>query len=111
MSALLLVYLLGSLLLAALSLPLLAGKVKPNPFYGFRVPQTLENPALWYATNKYFARRQLVVGLLEAAAAVGLYFWPGISVDAYTLACLGLFVVIFGIAIAQGWRHTKSLGS
>jgi hypothetical protein len=110
MLTLLLVFCLGSLLTAALSLPLLAGKVKPNGFYGFRVRQTLENPEVRYAANRYFAKRQLAVGLLEGAAAVGLYFWPGISLDAYALACLGVFVVLFGIAIVQGFRYMKSLG-
>jgi hypothetical protein len=111
MFPILLVYCIGGLLLTALSLPLLAGKIKPNPIYGFRVPQTLENPDLWYATNKYFARYQLVVGLVEVLAAAGLYFWPAISVDGYALACLGVFVVIFGIALVQGFRYMKNPGS
>ena len=109
MQTLLFVYVGGSLFLALLALPLIAEKVKPNPFYGFRVPQTLENPALWYPTNKYFAKRLLVVGLVEALAALGLYFWPGISVDAYAFSCLGVFLALFIPAIVQGWRYMKTL--
>lgn len=108
MLTLLILYCLGGLFLSAVSLPLLAGKIKPNGLYGFRVSQTLENPQLWYAVNRHFARRLLVVGLLEAAAAAGLYFWPGISLDAYALACLGVFLVVFGIAVAQSWRYMQS---
>lgn len=107
MFVLLALYAGGSLVLALLSLPLLAGKVKPNPFYGFRVQQTLEDPEVWYATNRYFARYQLAAALVELFAAVGLYFWPGISVDAYALACLGVFVLAFGFGVFKGWRYMK----
>jgi hypothetical protein len=109
MQTLLFIYVGGGLLLALISLPLIAEKVKPNPFYGFRVPQTLENPTLWYATNKYFARRLLAVGIIETIAAFGLYFWPGISVDAYALAVLGVFLVLFIPSFFQGWRYMKTL--
>jgi len=108
MQTLLFIYLGGGLLLALLSLPLIAQKVKPNPFYGFRVPQTLENPDLWYATNKYFAKRQLAAGLLEAGAALGLSYWPGISVDVYAWACLGVFLALFIPALVQSWHYMKT---
>ncbi len=109
MQVLLFMYVGGGLFLALIALPLIAKKVKPNPFYGFRVPQTLENPALWYPTNKYFGKRLLVVGLVEALAAIGLSFWPSISVDAYAYAVLGVFVALFIPAIIQGWRYMKTL--
>ncbi len=103
------VYTGGGLLLALISLPLIAGKVKPNPFYGFRVPLTLENPEIWYATNKYFAKRQLIVALIEIGAAIGLYFWPNITMDVYALSVLAVFIVAFSVASIQGWRYMKTL--
>ena len=109
MQALLFLYVVGGLLLALLSLPLIAGKIKPNPYYGFRVPFTMGNPEIWYATNKYFAKRQLVVGLIEAAAATGLYFLPSITIDTYALSILGIFVVMFAVVFVQGWRCMKAL--
>ena len=99
----------GGLLLALLSLPLIARKIKPNPYYGFRVSATMENPEIWYTVNQYFAKRQLAVALIEIASATGLYYWPGIKVDAYALSVLGVLVVTFSIAIIQGWRHIKKL--
>jgi len=110
MQTLLYIYTGGGVLLALLSLPLIQGKIKPNPFYGFRVPRTLETPELWFAVNKYFARRQLIVALVEVAAAIGLYFWPNISIDGYALSALGIFVAAFSIAFIQGWRYLKTLG-
>ena len=100
----------GGLLLGLLSLPLMMRKIKPNPYYGFRVSATLENPEIWYTVNQYFAKRQLVAALIEIASATGLYYWPGITVDAYALSVLGVFVVTFSIAIIQGWRYIKKLG-
>ena len=70
MQALLFIYIGGGLLLAALSLLFIAGNIKPNPYYGFRAPLTLENPEIWYAANTYFAKRQLVVALIEVATAI-----------------------------------------
>jgi hypothetical protein len=109
MQALLFLYVVGGLLLALLSLPLIAGKIKPNPYYGFRVPYALDNPEIWYSTNKYFAKRQLVVGMIEAAAATALYFLPNITVYTYALSVLGVFVLMFTVALVQGWRYMKTL--
>jgi len=109
MQELFFIYAGGGLLLALISLPLIAGKVKPNPYYGFRVPQTLDNPEIWYATNKFFAKRQLVVALIMVIAAAGLYFWPNITVDAYALSVLAVFVIAFSIAFIQGWGYMKTL--
>ena len=111
MQTLLFVYVTGGLFLALIAVPLMAGKIKPNPYYGFRVPQTLENPALWYPANKYFARRQFAVGLIFTLASIALYFWPGISVDAYALGSLGVFLVLFIPALVQSWQYMKSLQS
>jgi hypothetical protein len=109
MQTLFLVYVGGGILLALLAVPLMAGKVKPNPFYGFRVPATLENPELWYATNKFFARRQVAVALIVISAAVGLSFLPNISTDTYALSILTVFIITFAVAIFQSWRYLKSL--
>ena len=109
MQTLFYIYTGGGLLLALLSLPLMMRKIKPNPYYGFRVSATLENPEIWYTVNQYFAKRQLAAALIEIASATGLYFWPDITVDTYALSVLGVFVVTFSIAIIQGWRHIKKL--
>ena len=109
MQTLFLMYLISGILLALLSLPLLAGKIKPNPFYGFRVKATLENTEVWYAVNKFFAQRQLGVALVEIIATLGFYSWPNISVDGYALSVLAAFVLAFSIAFLQSWRYLNSL--
>ncbi len=41
------------LVLAAVSLPLILGKVPPNPTYGFRTRLTLSSPDIWYPANAF----------------------------------------------------------
>lgn len=108
MQTLVYLYVGSSVFLAIISLPLIVRKVKPNPFYGFRIQQTLEDSEVWYEINQYFAKRLFVVGLLETASLLGFYFIPNISLDNYALSCLGIFVVLFSIAMFQSWRHMRS---
>ncbi len=67
-------YVLIGCLFIALAVPLIQGRVKPNPFYGFRVRKTLNDRDTWYAVNAYFGRRFAVIGLLVAVA--GIVFSP-----------------------------------
>ena len=111
MQSLLIIYVGGGLILALISLPLSYGKIKPNSLYGFRIPATLEDPDLWYPVNQYAAKRLLIVGLVMIAAAIGLYFWPGISVDEYAYAFLGIFLAAIIIVIIQSVRYLRRLQS
>jgi uncharacterized membrane protein len=96
MLTLLVLYCLAGCLLIGLALPLLRRKISPNPFYGFRVKATLDDPRIWYAVNEFAARCLIVAGSSILVAAVGLYALPGISVDAYALGCLSVFGIVFG---------------
>ncbi len=109
MTTLLILHVASGVLLMALSLPLLWEKVPPNGLYGFRVKATLENPRIWYAANKFAAKRLLVAGAVFVVAAVILYFIPGVGVDTYSLGCLFLFAVPFIIGLVQSIRYVKSL--
>jgi len=99
----------SGLLLAGLSIPLITGKIKPNGLYGFRVKATMENPALWYAMNRYSGWRLLVAGLVTVAGAIGLYLVPAISLDTYALACLGMFGVAFIGGLVQSILYLRRI--
>ena len=109
MTTLLIVYISAGTLLILLSIPLYVGKIPPNPIYGFRVPQTLDNPELWYKVNRYSARFLMLTGLLTILAAVLLYLIPGIRVDAYALGCLAAFSAEFIIGLALSFRYMKKV--
>jgi hypothetical protein len=102
-------YIVFGLLQISISLPLIREKVKPNPWYGFRIKATLENPRIWYAINKHFGQRLLVTAVGFLIGAVGLYFVPGINTDGYALICLGIFVVFFMIGMGQSLSYLKAL--
>lgn len=108
MQALIIVYVGGSLLLIALSIPMWAGKVRPNWWYGFRIKETLENPRLWDAVNRHAGKRLFITGAGTLAAAVGLVLVPDINVDGYALGCLAVFLILFLVGMAQSFRFLRT---
>jgi uncharacterized membrane protein len=102
-------YAVGGILLALISIPMVLGWVPPNPIYGFRVPGTLENRDLWYAVNKYAGKYLLVTGLLSTVGALAFYHLPGISLDSYAWACLAIVMLGLILAFVQGMRYLASL--
>ncbi len=68
------------LLVAVLAVPLLLEWVPPNRFYGFRTPETLGSPQLWYDVNSATGWALLLAGLLGLAGACAVAFlgteWP-----------------------------------
>jgi SdpI/YfhL protein family len=109
MVVLMLMFLFSGLLLAALSVPMILGKIPPNGLYGFRLKKTMENPEVWYPVNAYSGKWLLVAGLGQALAASGIYFIPGISIDAYAYAVLGVWLGIFATALIASIRYLDSL--
>jgi uncharacterized membrane protein len=101
MSILLYMYVGAGLLLAVLAIPLILGKIPPNPVYGMRTSSTMSDPKLWYPANRYTGKWLFGTGIVVMISSVGLYIIPGLSVDAYALSCLAVFVVFFGVGI---WR-------
>jgi len=109
LSTLLYLYIGSGLLLSALSIPLILGKIPPNGLYGFRVPQTLNNPDLWYPVNTYAGWRLLAAGLGTILVALILYFIPGITLDAFALACMCAFFLMLGVGLGQSLLFLKRL--
>jgi uncharacterized membrane protein len=97
------------ILLALISLPMIARKIKPNPFYGYRVRKTLENPEIWYDANEYSGRQLFVAGVVIAIFSMVLPFLPGISLSLYS-GLGGLVNVIFLIiAFVRSSAYLKGL--
>jgi uncharacterized membrane protein len=108
METLLVLYSIGGLVLAGLSVPLILHKIPPNGLYGFRIPATVNNPALWYKVNAFAGRRLLAVGLVTAIGSIVLYYTVDSSVDAYALSCLGLFLALFLWAIISSYLYMRT---
>jgi hypothetical protein len=106
MEILLLLFVCSGLILVGLSIPLIMGKIGPNPWYGFRVKRTLSDPAVWYAVNAYSAKWLLAVGIVNVVAAVVLYFVPEIDVAVYASSC-GV-IAVAGLAVGRSFRASGS---
>lgn len=108
MLILLFVFLLMSLIMALISIPLIMRKVEPNLFYGFRIRKTLENRELWFDVNEFFAWHLLIISGMEAFASIGLYILPGINPELYALSVMVVFIVAFTMAMSQTMRYMNS---
>ena len=101
-------YVIAGISLALLGLPLLFGLVGPNPIYGFRLPQTFKDKALWYAVNRYGARWLIAAGLATVGGAVLFSYIPGITVDGYALAVLGVLALVSLTGMVQTVRFMRA---
>jgi uncharacterized membrane protein len=109
MATLITLYVGAGLLLIGLSVPLIRRKVRPNGWYGFRVPQTRVDPDIWYAANAYAGKHLLGVGVVTVLTAVGLYRVPGITLDTYALACAGIILAALAVCVIQCFRYLAKL--
>ena len=109
MPAIAIVYVLLGLLLVGLSVPLMRGKVKPNPWYGFRIHLTLDNPDLWYPANAWAGRRLLAVGVGMTVGACLSFLIPDVWLPTYFLVIAGLLVAGLILITALGVRYVGSL--
>ena len=85
MALLVALYVVIAVVTMLVALPLMRGRLPPNPWVGFRTPRTLRDPALWYAVNAYGGRLLFAVGVAFLAAAVVLAFVPGIDAGGYAV--------------------------
>jgi uncharacterized membrane protein len=111
MATILVLYVGLGILIVLISLPLLFEKVPPNPSYGFRLPPALDDPRIWYPTNKYSAKWLILAGASAVAAAVALDFVPGITLDVYALGCLAAFAVVMIVGLVQSVRYMRSIAT
>ena len=107
MTFLLIVFLVSGAILIGISIPLIQGRVRPNPWYGFRVRRTLEDPKVWYPVNSYSAWRILGVGLVEIVVATALYFVPALGVAKYASIVGSVVVAALIIALIQSFRYLR----
>ncbi len=103
-------YVVLGLLMSGLSVPLILNRVKPNPWYGFRVPKTLSDPDIWYKANHYAGVRLFAAGLVCAAGAAAVYaLLPSLSLDIFSYTVLGIGLLALGGAVAASFIYLNSL--
>jgi uncharacterized membrane protein len=100
-----LIFVATGLAIAAIALPLWAGRVPPNRWYGFRTRKTLKNSQVWYWANAYGGRLMVGSGIITALGALCLRGLPWLTRDAssYEMACA---LVLIGTSV---WVTVRSL--
>ena len=88
----------SSMIIGLLSVPMMAGDVKPNNFYGIRLPASFKKAGHWAEINEYGGRVFLFWSVFQAVLAlVALAFfrknkWTRVFVLCLPLANLIAFV-------------------
>lgn len=109
MIQLVILYVASGILLILLAIPLYLGKIKPNPWYGFRIRKTLENPNIWYPVNRFGAGWLMLSGVVTVLCAVGFALIPGLSVDVYAIACALAFAGVITLGLVLTFRYMDRL--
>lgn len=99
----------AGVLLVAISIPLIQRRIKPNPFYGFRVPKTYSNEQTWYEANAYSGKWLLGAGVVISISAVGFALIPGITTDVYAWSVTGVALAALGLAVVQSFRYLNRI--
>jgi uncharacterized membrane protein len=98
-----------SLLLTLLAIPMVAGKIPPNPWYGFRTRASLEDPELWYKVNRYSGRWLLVIGVLGAVVALALYPLCAPGGETYATLYALIILPLLTLSVLDSLRYQRSL--
>ncbi|HVU34996.1 MAG TPA: SdpI family protein [Opitutaceae bacterium] len=108
------VHLIAGTLLVAASIPLMARKVKMNPWYGVRLPAAFASEEAWYAINAQGGRLVAKWGVLVAAVGVAGLLVRRNHWHAYTLTAAAITLVSGGVVVvrimAAARRHANAAG-
>jgi uncharacterized membrane protein len=93
------------LLFVGLGVPLLRGRVRPNPWHGCRTEKTLSDEEVWYAVNRVTGRDLVAAGIAVVAVSLLLLaFGRGMNPDHAMLILL--FVMLLSVVIMALDSHS-----
>ena len=94
-------------LLFLTGLPLAAGKVRRNRWYGFRLPKTLASDEAWYGVNRYGGRLMVLWSALPLVAAPIVGTLPAESPFTYPVGVGAIVVASIVPSVAGVLRSTR----
>ncbi len=103
----------AGLLFAGIGVPLARRRVPRNPWYGFRVPKTLRDDAVWYPANAYAGR--LLIGTGAIVAVIAVVTAPAFSNDesasvtAYVTTNTIVLFAALAIMLVLSFRFLRTL--
>ncbi len=96
------------LLFLGISAPLIARRIPPNNWYGFRVPKTLSSPKIWYPVNQYSGKEMYKTGLRLILCAFALALVPGMKVEFYVSACSAVLILDLARGLILTVRYLRT---
>jgi hypothetical protein len=97
------------LLLIVLGGPLAARRVRPNRWYGLRVPATFADETVWYDANAVAGRDIIGLGILLLAISLVLPQLTELRRDTYAGVCAGILGLGSLLLAVRGWRLANRL--
>jgi hypothetical protein len=98
-----------ALLLIGLGWPLATRRVRPNRWYGLRVPATLADETVWYEANAVTGRDMVALGAVVLVIAVVLPHATRLRGDTYAGFCAGVLGLGSLVLTLRGWRLANRL--
>jgi uncharacterized membrane protein len=100
---------LAGILLIGLGWPMAARRIRPNRWYGLRVPATFADEGVWYDANAVTGRDMVALGAAVVVVALGVPLLVNLPLPIYSAMCgaiLGLGSLILAV---RGWRTANRL--
>ena len=97
------------LLFVVVGLPLSRRQIRPNRWYGLRVPATLKSEKVWYQANAVSGRDFTGFGVSFTLFAVALPRFIHLPDDTYALTCATVLAVGTVIVAIRGIRLATRL--
>jgi uncharacterized membrane protein len=93
-----------------LGIPLLYEKIKPNWFYGFRLPKTVSNKKIWYKVNKQAGKDFIISGItLTIFSLILIPINTNLDLITITIIETLILMILLIIIIARGMSLTQKL--
>jgi uncharacterized membrane protein len=97
------------ILFVGLAWPLATRRVRPNRWYGLRVPATFADETVWYEANAVAGREMMVFGEVITVISLVLPHITHLRTETYALICAGLFGLGSLLVAIRGWRLANRL--
>ncbi len=106
MNPIAIIHVIVGLLVVAVSVPLVMGKVRMNPWYGIRIPEAFKSEARWLEINRYGGRLMLWWGIsIMVVASLGLAL-PKSYWIIYAFAALAFIMAGLGVVLVCIFRYS-----
>lgn len=97
------------MLIIALSIPLLKGKIKMNSLYGVRFAKSFTSESHWYKINHYGAKQMILWAVFIVLIGIVAFFLPLQEKSPLTFALAFAPVLLVLIPCVQSYRYAKKL--